>query len=170
MADIFIRTLAKNKLLVPLYKPSKVYYKHLLLDIININNKKHYNSKTGNLIYKGKIYKSISNACPALPLHKSLVTEMDKLVENTDKLHRENKVSERFLTILFNFCKSNEDVHKLLGNALHTLCIEYAQLLDEPSKTIQEIEEFKNQYQSYIDILNERYIENLILAGAYDKN
>jgi len=163
---------AKNSLFHELYEKAALYYRQILSDLIYDNNCLHYDSVNyGSITYKGKRYKYIPFTTYVYrkghELDETLTERMEKYVEGTEKLQAEGKRSKRFLTILFNFCRSNDDINRLLGDSLHQYCINYSRMMYGTSRPIQEIEEFKLQYQNYLDILNERFVENMIMAGIY---
>ena len=176
----------KHYLLRLLYTDIHQYYIKIFYNILHIQNKVAPHSIKGYydnvaFIWEDKVYWK-SKTYPAnhslsrvkiIP-HETLHKEMEEYTQGVKDLDKEYKVVERFIVVLTNFCHSSKDIERVLGTTIYQALMTTIPIITKStiSKVIpdEEIEAFKKEHQQYIDMINNRYLENIILSGVHHGN
>jgi hypothetical protein len=167
------KSLIRRKILVKLYEEPLNHYKEKLKGIIAKNNQFNgSNSVFGKLLYKGRLY-SYKPKVSYLPtklydLDESLKDDMESYHNNYMPLKEEHEEAKRFLAILLTFCNHKQDVQDLLGDTVSGIAREELDKLIKQPREPHELKEFKDKYQDQIDMLQQRYLSNIVMRNVYN--
>lgn len=178
------RRIYKHYLLRLLYADIHQYYTKIFNNILHSQNRVSPHSKYSSnvaLIWKDRVYwknktYSANHSLFRVKItpHETLHKEMEEYTQGVKDLDKEYKVVERFIVVLTNFCHSTKDIERVLGTTIYQALL--TTLPITTNSTIpkftpdEEIEAFKKEHQQYIDMINNRYLENIILSGVHHGN
>ena len=174
--DFTLRTTVKMSLMQHLYVNVVMYSNKELREIVAENNKlAGENYAYGSIKYKDRIYEAerpeyfeyrFVKTYP--PMHIDIEKRMEKYVKIIEDIEKERPIADRFLVILFNFVKHVSELDEILGATLSNLIKPRSlNFCDEPN-TPQDVQAFKKKFSTYITMLNERYMDNVLMTGEYN--
>lgn len=165
---------AKISIQNKVYNPAKRYYKNRLVEIVEKNNMIHGSQfgKEGGIIYKGKEYKlpmKYNNWARSYIVDESLVGELDKYIDETLQLEREQKTVNRMLSNLFSEDIPGTAFNFILGDSLYSISSNTLNKLNYKKEINQEeLIKLKDKYSQLVEILQNRIVTNLISQGLYN--
>lgn len=158
------------------YAQANRYFTERLQHIITTNNRAHRDySHYGHFLYNGVKY-SIDRPehfpyryVSTYNLIESLHAEADIYIAEFAALKEEIPLVSRFLTIMLNFVRTKSDIKYILGDTLYQQVKNY--YVDDPTpRTEEDLHAFVNKHQLYIDMINQRYIDNILMSNVYNES
>ena len=166
----------KEALITGVYQQANRYYLDKLQKIVISNNKAYRNINIYGYFIHNNVKYGIGRPdyfpymhVPTYDLVESLHADADAYIAESKSLEEEIPIVSRFLTIMLNFVKSGSDIKFILGDALYQL-VRNSYLDDPEPRTQEELQAFVNRHQQYIDMINQRYVDNILMSNIYNES
>jgi hypothetical protein len=160
-----------------LYNPAKKYHQRKLKDIVFANNIKFgHGEMFGGIIYEGETFYYLGSFMKkhevnCYLLHEDLITKMDAWIEDKEQIDQEEIKIRRFLGRFFSEVTNYYDAKELLGENIFQMLELESNSLGYSNETKLSEKEFKEcsiAFQPYIQIIQDRIMDNLIARTLYD--
>jgi hypothetical protein len=158
-----------------LYNPAKKYHQRKLKDIVIANNHEQGQGESfGGIIYNGEVYYYLGGfkkkyEVSTYLLYEKLIPEMDTWLAESRKIKQEEIDIRRFLGRFFSIISTYKDTKELLGeNVMQILDTTSLGYNHDTSLSTKELMEYSIKFKPYIQMIQDRIMDNLIARTLYD--
>lgn len=178
MSNPRLRNHARERILKLLYEKPEHYLKAQFGKILHKHRKLDSSyARVTCLTYQGRYFSYLDAEYIGNPqvkeAHPSLISEMEKFVQEYDELNQERKMISRALVIFLNEIRHEKDIQALLGDTLYekvrSLLKRYSVGEDQDDRMpIEQLCFTADKYQYYLDLIYERQVLNIVLNQFYE--
>lgn len=169
LMDGVVYSVMQTRLLDRLFRQSEMYHRKELEALI-IENNQLQSSRAPGFLYQGKPYRNSKAVTPPLvDLHPDLYSRMENYLNFLSKMDEDQYFIQRFLSLLFSYAQTPQQLTAILGDNLVTLLDPPAEVLDSnqivttPRPLMDDPNHFRIVNQPTINLMNERMVMNSFL-------